>query len=53
MIGTIHIIILVLTIMSLLIFLVSIYFEKMIGLELIMTVQYAYYLLTPIDNNPI
>lgn len=53
MLSTIEVIMFILVVMSLLIFLASIYFEKMVGVELITTVQYVYYLLTPINHNPI
>lgn len=33
--------------------LLSIYFDKMIGLEMIMTIQYMYFLLSGIENNTI
>lgn len=45
--------ILALTIISLFVFLVSLYFEKMIGIEMIMTIQFMYYLLVGVDNNMI
>lgn len=53
MLETIDIIVLVLVILGLVIFLASIYFEKMVGVELIFTMQYIYYLMTPIISNPV